>query len=238
MKQPRALLLVALLALAAALLAGCGEKEETIGDTSARYGPGVTDGPPPWSQPEYDNLEKRIEILGLPPVGNEKYHRHALLRIYDDGRLIPVPPNVGWLPQAKVYSSIHTHEPNGVIHMESIRPHEFKLGDFFFIWGVSFGKESLGSLTNEGGKQLNVYVNGERVADPPNYVLQEGDVIAIGYGADDSFPHEPDKSVLKTVSGKGGHQGTCSAGQDGKGNSCVDPEAGEPEQQPEAGQQD
>jgi hypothetical protein len=63
-------------------------------------------------------------------------------------------------------------------------------------------------------------------------------VIAIGYGADDSFPHEPDKSVLKTVSGKGGHQGTCSAGQDGKGNSCVDPEAGEPEQQPEAGQQD
>jgi hypothetical protein len=223
MKQPRALLLVALLMLAAALLAGCGEKEETIGDTTARYGPGVTDGPPPWSEPEYDNLEKRIEILGLPSVGNEKYHRHALLRIYDDGRLIPVPPNVGWLPQAKVYSSIHTHEPNGVIHMESIRPHEYKLGDFFFIWGVSFGKDSLGSLRNEGGdKQLNVYVNGKRVADPPNYVLQEGDVIAIGYGADDSFPHEPDATALKNVD-KG--QGSCGKGDATGHQGCVDPKA-------------
>ena len=221
MKQPRTLLLVALLALAAALIAGCGEKEETIGDTTARYGPGVDDGAPPW-EVEYDNLKERIENLGLPPVGNEKYHRHALLRIYNDGRLIPVPPNVGWLSQDKVYSSIHTHEPNGVIHMESIRPHEYKLGDFFYIWGVSFGEESLGSLRAEGDNELNVYVNGKRVADPPNYVLQEGDVIAIGYGGDDSFPHEPDDTALQNVD-KG--QGSCGKG-DAKGpQGCVDPDA-------------
>ncbi len=217
----RLALLVALLALAVALLAGCGEKEETIGDTTARYGPGVSDGEPPW-KPEYDNLKKRIEILDQPPVGKEEFHRHALLRIYNDGILVPVPPNVGWLPQAKVYSSLHTHEPNGIIHMESIRPHKYTLGDFFFIWGVSFGKESLGSLRNEGDKELNVYVNGERVADPPNYVLQEGDNISIGYGADDSFPHEPDDTALQNVD-KG--QGSCGKG-DAKGHQgCVDPDA-------------
>ena len=220
MKRHPTFLLVALLALTGALLAGCGEKEEVIGDTTASYGPGVSDGAPPW-EPEYDNLKKRIETLGLPPVGNEKYHRHALLRIYDDGKLIPVPPNVGWLPQEKVYSSIHTHEPNGIIHMESIRPHEYTLGDLFYIWGVSFGKESLGSLRNEGEDELNVYVNGERVADPPSYVLQEGDVIAIGYG-DEDFPHEPDDTALKNVD-KG--QGSCGKG-DAKGpQGCVDPDA-------------
>jgi hypothetical protein len=106
--------------------------------------------------------------------------------------------------------------------MESIRPHEYKLGDFFYIWGVSFGKESLGSLRAEGDNELNVYVNGKRVADPPNYVLQEGDVIAIGYGADDSFPHEPDDTALENVD-KG--QGSCGKGDAKGAHGCVDPDA-------------
>jgi hypothetical protein len=226
MKPLRYLALAALL-VAAALLAGCGEKKETIGDTTAVYGPGVTDSAPPW-KPEYDHLKERIQRLGLPPVGNEKYHHHAVIHVYNDGILIPVPANVGWLPQAKVYSAIHTHTPDGIIHMESIKPHQFKLGDFFFIWGVTFGKETLGSFHNEGDKQLNVYVNGKRVPDPVNYVIHEGDNIAVGYGKDGSFPHEPDKSALKTVNGSGARQAMCSAGGDNGegGTSCVNPDAG------------
>jgi hypothetical protein len=225
MKRTRTLLPVLVALVAAALLAGCGEKKETIGDTTARYGPGVTDGKPPWP-PEYDRLEERIEILEFPRVGNEKYHRHAVIHIYRDGILIPVPPNVGWLPQAKVYSALHTHEPNGVIHMESVRPHPFKLGELFFVWGVAFGKDSLGSLRSEGDKQLWVYVNGKRVADPANYLLREGDNIAVGYGAENSFPHEPDTSALKTVDGKGNDEMSCTvAGPDGKKpESCKVPE--------------
>lgn len=226
MKLMRHLVLAALV-LAAALLAGCGEKKETVGDTTAQYGPGVTDAPPPW-KPEYAHLKERIQKLGLPPVGNEKYHHHAILHVYNEGILIPVPANVGWLAQAKVYSAIHTHTPNGIIHMESIRPHQFKLGDFFFIWGVALGKQSLGSFHNAGNKQLNVYVNGKRVADPVNYVIHEGDNIAVGYGTDSSFPHQPDKSALKTVNGGGAQQAMCSAGggNGGGGTSCVNPDAG------------
>jgi hypothetical protein len=227
MKLVRLLPLVILLAATAALLSACGEKKEVLGDTSAQYGPGVSESPPPW-KPEYDHLDARIKKLGLPPVGKEQVHHHAVIHVYNDGLLVQVPANVGWLPQAKVYSSIHTHTPDGIIHMESSKPHQFKLGDFFYIWGVAFGKETLGGLHNEGDKQLNVYVNGKHVVDPGKYVIHEGDNIAVGYGTDDSFPHEPDKSALKTVNGGDAQQAMCTAVGDetGKPQSCVNPDAG------------
>ena len=223
----RYVLITALALAATALLASCGEKKEVLGDTTAHYGPGVTDSAPPW-KPEYDHLKTRIEQLGLPPVGKEQVHHHAIIHIYNNGLLITAPPNIGWLPQAKVYSSIHTHTPDGIIHMESVKPHDFKLGDFFYIWGVAFGKETLGPFHNSGDKQLNVYVNGKRVADPPNYVIHDGDNISVGFGTDGSFPHVPDKSALKTVNGQGGQQGPCSTGGSGNGGgtSCVNPDAG------------
>jgi hypothetical protein len=211
-------------AVAAALLvAGCGEKQETLGDTTATYAPGVTASPPPW-KPEYANLKRRIERLGLPRVGDERHHSHAVIHIYNDGRLIEIPPNIGIDRKSKAYSSVHTHDPAGLIHMESATPHRFTLGDFFVIWGVPFGRESLGNLVNEGDQQVRVYVNGKRVENAPDHVMKDGDNISIGYGTDDSFPHEPDDSALETVSGKGGKQADCSKGgtEDGDRKSCID----------------
>ncbi len=206
--------------LAAALLAGCGEKKETLGDATAVYGPGVTATAPPW-KPEYAHLKQRIKELGLPPVGNEKYHTHALIHIYNDGLLVQIAPNIGIDPRTKAYSSIHTHDPSGIIHMESARPHKFTLGDFFAIWGVPFGKSTLGNFKASGDKQIHVYVNGKPISDPVHYVMHDQDNISIGYGTDSSFPHAPDKSALKTVSGKG-RQGTCSKARNGKpATSCM-----------------
>jgi hypothetical protein len=208
-------LLIAL--LAAALIAGCGEKEETLGDTTAVSGPGITAKPPRW-QPEYTHLAQRIKQLGLPPVGKEKVHHHALIHIYNDGLLIPVAPNIGIHKPA--YSSIHTHDPTGVIHMESDVPHKFTLGDFFAIWGVRFGNASLGTFLNDGDKQVRVYVNNKRVTDPVKYVIKDQDNIVVGYGTDDSFPHNPSKKALELVNKKGG--GNCALAAKGeKRKSCV-----------------
>lgn len=203
------------------MLAACGEKKETLGDPTANFAPGVKATKPPW-KPEYAHLRQRIAKLGLPPVGKEQVHHHALLHIYNDGILIQVQPNVGWNPPQKVFSSIHTHDSSGIVHMESERPHAFRLGDFFTIWGVPFGKKTLGTLRAKGDKQLHVYVNGKAVSNPVHYVLRDGDSVAVGYGTAGSFPHNPDKSALKTVSGNAGKQATCSKGKDGKpAKSCV-----------------
>ena len=206
-----------LLALAvAAVIAGCGEKEETTGDPTAVSAPGVLAKPPRW-QPEYAHLGARIKQLGLPKVGKEKVHKHALIHIYHDGILVPVAPNIGI--HKPDYSSVHTHDQTGVIHMESDVPHKFTIGDFFTIWGVRFGKASLGSFVNHGDKQVHVYVNGKPVADPVHYVMKDQDNIVVGYGTPGSFPHNPSKKALTLVN-KGG--GNCAVTQKGqKRKSCI-----------------
>jgi hypothetical protein len=214
MKRARHLLLVALLAV---LVAGCGEKKETLGDPTAVSGPGILAAPPRW-QPEYAHLAQRIKQFGLPPVGKEKLHTHALIHIYNDGLLIPVAPNIGI--HKPDYSSIHTHDQTGVIHMESDKPHRFTIGEFFGIWGVRFGKASLGSLVNDGDKQIHVYVNGKPISDPVDYVMRDQDNIVVGYGTPDSFPHDPSKKALELVNKKGG--GNCAVTPKGqKTKSCI-----------------
>jgi hypothetical protein len=220
MKAPRFALLVVVVAVAAAL-AGCGTKKETLGDTSVIYLPGVNPAAPPW-RPEYAHLGTRIARLHLPPVGKEQVHTHALVHIYNDGLLIQVQPNIGLYPPRKLASSVHTHDSSGIIHMESDRPHKFTLGGFFAIWGVPFGTRTLGNLTASGKNAVHVYANGRPVTNPAGYVIRDHDSISIGYGADGSFPHNPDRSALKTVSGKGGKQAACSKSKSGKpAKSCV-----------------
>jgi hypothetical protein len=214
MRRVPALLLAV---LAAALIAGCGEKAETLGDTTAVSGPGIRATAPPW-QPEYAHLAQRIKQLGLPPVGKEKVHHHALIHIYNDGLLVPIAPNIGIHKPA--YSSIHTHDQTGVIHMESDVPHKFTLGDFFAIWGVRFGNASLGTFVNNGDKKVLVYVNGKPVSDPVHYVMRDQDNIVVGYGTPGSFPHNPSKKALELVNKKGG--GNCALTPKGeKRKSCI-----------------
>jgi hypothetical protein len=211
--------------LACALLAGCGEKKETLGDTTAVHGPGVTATAPPW-KPEYAHLKQRIAQLKLPPVGKEQFHNHALLHIYIDGRLVELVPNIGIDPAHNVSSAIHTHDPTGIVHMESERPFKFTLGTFFAVWGVRFGDRSLGSLQNAGDKRVRVYVNGKPVSDPVHYVLRDNDNVVVGYGTAGSFPTNPDARALKNVSKTGG--GNCSKNPNGKGDgkSCLAPPGG------------
>jgi hypothetical protein len=209
----RSILLALTAAVAVAALSGCGEKKEVLGDTTAHYGPGVTATKPPW-QPEYAHLKQRIAQLRLPPVDKEQVHHHAMVHIYNDGILIPIAPNIGLIPAQHVASSIHTHDSTGIIHMESKVPHNFRLGDLFYIWGVPFGSKSIGQLQAGDGKQIFVYVNGRRVANPANYVLRDQDNVSIG-----SFPHKPDASALKKVNNG---TGTCAKTPAGKpAKSCV-----------------
>jgi hypothetical protein len=190
-------------ACAALALVGCGEKTETLGDATAGFGPGVTAKAPPW-KPEYAHLPQRIRQLGLPPVGKEKFHYHAALHIYNNGLLVPVVPGIGLDPVHHVSASLHTHDSSGIVHMESDVRHEFTLGDFFTIWGVRFGSRSLGSFTNDGDKQVHVFVNGKPVADPAAYVMHDKDNIVVGYGTLGSFPHKPDASAaFKTLEKQG-----------------------------------
>jgi hypothetical protein len=157
----------------------------------------LLDTPPPW-KPNYKQLPQRLEALGLPGFNETTFHIHAHLEIFDDGKQVTIPPDIGIdvATQPPTVSPLHTHpvgagNPEGTIHMEADQEYEFTLGQFMNVWGVKFSDSQIGSLKSKGDQQLQVYVNGQLVEDPVNVVLQEHDIIVIGYGKPDSFPHEP-----------------------------------------------
>jgi hypothetical protein len=151
----------------------------------------LLDTPPPW-QPNYKELGQRIQAMGLPGFNETTFHIHAWLHIYDDGKKVTVPPNIGIDQAAGILSPLHTHDTTGIIHMEADQEYDFTLGQFIDVWGIKFSKDQIGSLKAKGSdQQLQVYDNGQLVKDPVNLVMHEHDNIVIGYGKPGSFPTEP-----------------------------------------------
>lgn len=210
-------LLASALALAPIVvpLSGCSDDADPAGLKGAVVsGPGVREVPPPFLA-EKQKLAQRIRLLGLPPVGKETFHQHAQLRIYVDGLLVKSPQNMGLDYKNKVFSSLHTHEPSGVIHQESDKPFVAALGDVFAIWGVTFGPGQLGTLKNGDGRELRVYVNGTKIADPATYRIRKNDNIVIAFGTgEERIDVRPDTTNLRKANSGAA---SCSiGGKDGK----------------------
>jgi hypothetical protein len=218
---------VAALAVSLALLvAGCGSSVNTPPGLSIS-GPGLQASQPasgpskaPW-QPEYAHLARRLKLIGIPPGGEEKFHIHAMLHIYVNGLLTPLPANIGLDPALKIESSMHTHDSTGIIHMEAPHPYNYTLGDFFAVWGVKLGPAQVGGLKGYGGNHLHFYLNGAPLSNPAAHVLHKGDSVVIGYGSPSSFPHKPSTLLLTEVEKGEGGLG-CGAAKNGhKAKSCL-----------------
>jgi hypothetical protein len=144
----------------------------------------------PWPA-EYGHLGQRLRVLGLPPVSDVIYHVHAQLHVYVDGQAVTVPANLGIDPDGVAFSSLHTHDTTGLLHMEATRPFAFRLSDVFAVWGVAFGRDHLGGYRATHDRRLWVYVNGRRVSDPLGYVIRPQDDLVVAYGRRGSFPVKP-----------------------------------------------
>jgi hypothetical protein len=208
--------LVGLLALA---IVGCGSSSDAPPGL-AISGPGLQTSKPPWA-PEYQHLAQRLHQIGIPPGGKETFHIHALLHIYVNGVLSPLPANIGLDAAKGLESSLHTHDSTGIIHMEAPHPYRFTLGDFFSVWGVKLGPAQVGGLTGYGGDHLHFYLNGKPLTDPAALVLQRGDSVVIGYGADSSFPHKAGTILLTEVEKGEGGLGCSSAKTGHHAKSCL-----------------
>ncbi len=198
----------ALVAVALALLAGCGGSDDGAKDATAapsdaeadalRLGPafgsmtslpGVLDNPPPWPA-NRGSLQLRMREIGLDPLPEEgqAVHIHQHLDVFVRGRPVTVPADIGVGPRLAFFADVHTHE-NGVIHVESPTVRSYSLGQFFAIWGVPLSATCIGSLCERGDRQLRVWVNGKPVsADPTRIVLAEHQQIVIAYGTAEQIP--------------------------------------------------
>lgn len=107
----------------------------------------------------------------LPSHQNAALHIHAGLRLFDADKTEVIPANIGIVQGCM--AEVHTHESDGVIHIESVKAGEtFTLGQFFSVWGKTIAREGFG---------IEVTLNGENVENPEAIILNNEDAIEITY---------------------------------------------------------
>lgn len=157
----------------AGLLAGCANASSTSTTDPSPItpaGPPVLDetSRPPWPAP--DNVTSRVAAAGLDlgPMGTAE-HYHPRLRIVLDGAEIPVAANIGVDTASGAMSALHTHEPDGTIHIEADRAGDvFTLGQLFTQWGVKLTATQIGGIHAGPGRTLAVTINGTPVPGQPS----------------------------------------------------------------------
>jgi hypothetical protein len=192
------------LGLLAMLLAGCGSSSTMSPGYSAPRAPRPASGALPWPRP--DNQLGLIHRAGLTPARYEffQFHIHAHLDVFVNGRQVVVPsgiginihdPGVQRFVQGKqvgyggislcakpCIAALHTHDPTGIIHTESLRKRAYRLGQFFVEWGVRLTASCVGGYCRPRDS-IRVFVDGKsHSGNPAAVVLTNHEEIAIVIG--------------------------------------------------------
>lgn len=119
---------------------------------------------------------------GVPCGSREqlRYHVHARLTLFVDGKSRAVPLGIGIAPPRTItqsrngpfvsgggcFSFLHTHATDGVIHIEAPGRVAFTLGQFFNVWQQPLDRRHLGSIRGH----VVAYVDGRRFRGDPRTI--------------------------------------------------------------------
>lgn len=107
------------------------------------------------------------------------FHIHPILEIVVNGVPVPVPENIGI--RETCMTVLHTHTPDGLIHVESPEKRDFTLADFFAVWEKPFTKDEILSYRTDATHRIIVTVDGVEVDTFENTVLKDAERIVIRY---------------------------------------------------------
>ncbi|MEK7114998.1 MAG: hypothetical protein AAB847_01420 [Patescibacteria group bacterium] len=99
-----------------------------------------------------------------------KQHIHPHLQIIIEDQNEAIPANIGLSSDCE--RSIHTHDTNGIIHVESQDNRQYTLGDFFNVWSASGGKK-----IDRFGYKLEMNLPGK----PEELILKDKQEIILKY---------------------------------------------------------
>ncbi len=173
-------------ALAAALVSGACSRDAAAGPGAAPTGPSAGGATSGGAFVLTDRPKEQVAKAGLSllPAEGAALHEHAHLDIEVNGDRIIVPASIG-IARTGI-SPLHTHDTTGVIHIEAADANQagtFRLDQVFTEWGVVFDGRCLATYCSDGTRQLRVYVDGQRVADPMKVPIVGGQEIVVWYGA-------------------------------------------------------
>jgi len=98
------------------------------------------------------------------------YHWHTDLSISSGAASVSIPAGIGI--STFCLEPLHTHDATGRIHVETDVAQLYSIGDFFRVWGKSFGNPTA------------MHVNGTAVTPSPSVTLYDLEAIHLQY---DSF---------------------------------------------------
>ena len=118
-----------------------------------------------------------VASTGLPIAGiscdlqeGQRTHIHQHLVIFDHGKAVDIPRNVGQSPEHRCIYWLHTHTPDGIIHIEAPNDRSFTLADFFKVWGQPLSRTQAASAQAAKGAKLKVWVDGKAFTGDPGTI--------------------------------------------------------------------
>ena len=160
------------------VVAGCGGG----GQAGARAAD--TADSAPFGQ-HYQGLVQRREAAAVPTMMqtmDSRVHFHPILKVFVDGKPVPVPANIGIDPRVDgmQMAGLHTHDASGTIHVEGLTG--ATLGQFFAVWGVPLSAGQLGPYRAGGGNSVRMWVDGRPSNAFGSLALADGQRIVISFG--------------------------------------------------------
>lgn len=124
-------------------------------------------------------------------------HVHAHLQLFNHGRSVGVPGQIGIPEGAGCLYWVHTHSDDGIIHIEAPVARTFTLGDFFDVWGRDLNRSRAAGVRAPAGRRLRVTVNGKLwTKDPRSIPLRDREEIVIQNGPPYVAGHPADWSRM------------------------------------------
>jgi len=94
-------------------------------------------------QNQAPDVNQIVASTGVPCLTSEVFHLHPHLTITIGGVEEPLPVNIGVF--SGCFQELHTHDADGVIHVESDVDKGYTFADFLNVWGI--GLEQSGYIT-------------------------------------------------------------------------------------------
>jgi hypothetical protein len=140
--------------------------------------------------PSATAMGQTVNGISCDAQEGQRIHIHQHLVIFDHGKQVPIPENVGQPAGRRCIYWLHTHTPDGIIHIEAPKDRSFTLGDFFKVWGQPISKNRVATAKATAKSPLKVWVNGQVFhGDPSKIKLDAHTDIVIEAGP--PFPTPP-----------------------------------------------
>lgn len=86
-------------------------------------------------------------VAGVNCLISAKWHQHALISIYKNGKRLGFPDGIGRVHAGCYHAyELHVHDVTGLVHMEADVAKSFKLGQWFALWQQPLSRDNAAGL--------------------------------------------------------------------------------------------